>query len=118
MQRPQDTLRQLCEIFPPFKDAWDKEGAPPENGLVDGVYYKWTHRHVVQAFLGYFSAHHSSFSERQLQQFGSWLNRAISVANDLENAVSTCFLEHTRQVRIDRLLAPYLSRRAKNEPHT
>ena len=99
MQRPQDTLRQLCEIFPPFKAVWDEEGAPPEDGLVDGIYYKWSHHHVVQAFLGCFATHHTSFSERQLQQFGAWVDRAISVAGDLENAVSTCFLEHTRQVR-------------------
>jgi hypothetical protein len=115
MQRPQETLHQLCEIFPLFGEVWHEEGAPPEDGLVDGVYYEWTHHHVMRAFLSYFSANHQSFAERQLQQFGSWINSAVSTEDDLENAVSTCFLEHARQVSINRILAPYLSRQAKDK---
>lgn len=117
MQRPQDTLHQLCELFPSFKEVWDEEGAPPEDGLVDGVYFEWTHHQVMRAFLSYFSANHQSLTERQLQQFSSWVNNAVSTDDELENAVSTCFLEHAQQVRINRVLAPYLSRRAKDKQH-
>ncbi len=117
MQHPKDTLGQLCEIFPSFKDAWDKEGAPPDDGLVDGVYYKWTHHHIMSAFLDYFSVCHHSFNEQQLRQFGNWVNSAATSDDDLENAVSTCFLEHSRQVSINRVLAPYLSLRAKAKQH-
>jgi hypothetical protein len=35
--------------------------------------------------------------------------------NEIENAVATCFLEHMHQVRIDRVLAPYLSRARKEK---
>jgi hypothetical protein len=113
MQHPKDTLRQLCTIFPLFKHDWDEEGVPPDDGLVDGVYYEWTHHHIMRVFLVYFSVHRDSFNEQQLRQFGNWVNSAVSSDDDLENAVSTCFLEHIRQVRINRVLAPYLSRRAK-----
>jgi hypothetical protein len=117
-QRPQETLRQLCELFPDF-EAWSEiEEAPlPDEGLVDGLFYQWTHHRVMQEFLMYFSKNHSSFNERQLRRFGDWINEAISVDSDIENAVSTCFLEHMRQVKINRVLAPYLSPVAKVKSH-
>lgn len=108
-QRPQETLRQLYAIFPPFEGWWSKEQAPPEDGVVDGVYYEWTHHSVMRQFLEYFSHHRDEFTEKQLQQFGAWVRDAISNPGSVENAVSTCFLEHMRQVRINRMLAPYLS---------
>lgn len=117
MQRPQDTLHQLGEMFPPFKDEWVKEGAPAEDGLVDGVYYQWTHHALLRAFLHYFASNRDAFSERELRRLGDWINHAVLTNDDLENAVSTCFLEHSRQVRINRVLAPYLSRRAKDKQH-
>ena len=36
-------------------------------------------------------------------------------AEEIENAVATCFLEHMRQARINRVLAPYLSRMAQDK---
>jgi len=115
VQRPQDTLRQLCRIFPLFSPWWDTEedAPPPEGGLVDGVYYEWTHHAVLTQFLLYFSMNHQSFTPKQLKQFGAWVDDAIAAKDDLENALSTCFLEHARQVKINRVLAPYLSANAK-----
>ena len=80
-------------------------------------FYQWTHHRVMQEFLMYFSKNHSSFTERQLRRFGDWVSKAVSVDSDLENAVSTCFLEHMRQVKINRMLAPYLSPVAKVKSH-
>jgi hypothetical protein len=114
MQRPQETLEQLCAIFPEFRQSWGEEEAPPEDGLVDGVYYEWTHHAVLRCFLDYFSAGHEGFEKKQLERFCAWVNAAVAVGGEMENAVSTCFLEHARQVKINRVLAPYLSREAKS----
>jgi hypothetical protein len=118
-QRPQETLQQLCELFPSFRAWWEaqEEDPPPEDGLVDGVYYEWTHHSVMSHFLNYFAANHPIFSEKQLHRLGAWIDGAIAAKSDLENAVDTCFLEHPRQVKINRVLAPYLSRKAKGARH-
>jgi hypothetical protein len=114
-QRPQETLRQLYAIFPAFESSWAHEQAPAQDGLVDGVYYEWSHQAVLTSFLEYFSMSYRSFSEKQLRAFGDWINAAVADDDDLENAVSTCFLEHSRQVGINRALAPYLSPEAKRK---
>ena len=46
---------------------------------------------------------------------GNWINNAATKDDAIENAVATCFLEPMRQVRINRILAPYLSRMAKDK---
>lgn len=117
VQSPQDTLRQLCAIFPTFEASWAQEEAPQEDGLVEGVYYEWTQHAVLRSFLAYFATNRESFTPTQLRAFGKWVNQAVSVDGDLENAVSTCFLEHVRQVGINRVLAPYLSPKAKDKSH-
>ena len=113
--RPQETLRQLCDLFPDFQKQWEEEEAPQEDGLVDGVYYEWTHHAVLRQFLESFAEHHNSFTEAQLRGLGDWFNNAVIQEDEIENAVVTCFLEHIRQVRIDRALAPYLSPTAKQK---
>ena len=112
---PLDTLRKLCGLFPDFESWWTEEET--EDGLVDGVHCDLTHHHVMMEFLGFFAKHHRSFTEKQLRSFAEWVNRAVAVDGDLENAVSTCFLEHTHQMRINRVLAPYLSRVAQGKSH-
>lgn len=112
-QQPQTTVEQLCEIFPTFREWWHDEQRPSEDGLVDGIFHEWSHHEVLREFLEYFSGNHKTFNRKQLSQFGVWIDNAISTPTALENAVSTCFLEHTRQVKINRVLAPYLSRKAK-----
>ncbi len=117
MQRPQETLRQLVELFPGFEERWKVENAPPEDGLVDGVYYEWTHHRVMAEFLEYFSKHHDASTEKQLKLLAAWVNSAVEAEGPLENAVSTCFLEHSRQLKVNRVLAPYLSNVARGKSH-
>lgn len=112
-RRPQDTLRELCELFPAFESWWNDEET--EDGLVDGVHRELTHHRLMMEFLDFFGKHHGSCTVKQLRSLGNWVNHAVSVDGDLENAVSTCFLAHSHQVRVDRVLAPYLSRQAKEK---
>ena len=69
---------------------------------------------VMLPFTQYFGAAQSSASEGQLRALAELVNGAVSVDDDLENAVATCFLEHLRQVRAYKALAPFLSSQAKD----
>jgi hypothetical protein len=104
-------------MFPTFANEWAEQGMPPEDGLVDDVYYEWTHHRVVNAFLDHLSASGVQFTDDQFSQLGEWLNAAVEGEGALENAVSTCFLEHMHQVELDDVMSPYLSEKAKSRSH-
>jgi hypothetical protein len=106
--RPQETLRDLCEMFPSFEEWWKDEQAPPEDGLVDGVYYKWTHHRVMFEFLEYFGQEPRVLYRETAQTV--WLNAAVSSDSELENAISTCFLEHMHQVTQPSSRAVFIAR--------
>lgn len=72
---------------------------------------------VMFPFTQFFGGHLPTFSEKQLKVLGILLNKAVSVDDDFENAVSTCFLEHLHQIRGYKALAPYLSAVAKRKTH-
>jgi len=115
VQTPHETLTQLCTIFPAFVASWAEEEAPATDGLVDGVYYEWTHHAVLRNFLEFFASNRESFTAKQLHTFGEWVNHAVSKEDELENAISTCFLEHAKQIGINRVIGPYLSAKAKGK---
>ena len=97
----------LTEIFPGFSADCEEEEIQPDTTL-----------HFVMAdFTPYFSGNRDTFSESQLKQLGDFINDAVAVDDNLENAVCTCFLEHLHQVRSYKILAPYLSRHAKDKTH-
>jgi hypothetical protein len=103
----EDTVRFLVALDSAFETELEVE-EPEELTL----------HSVMIIFAQYFGANARSFSEKQLRRLGEWLNKAVSVPGALENAVSTCFLEHTRQLKVNRLLAPYLSKLAKEKSHS
>ena len=72
---------------------------------------------VILIFAQYFGANHRRFSLTQLRRLGDWLSAAVVAEGALENAVSTCFLEHMRQLKVNRVLAPHLSQLAKEKSH-
>jgi len=108
--RPQ-TAKELwtlfTEIFPSFSAYCEEEEIEPET----------TFHFVMMDFSSYFGRYHDTFSESQLKKVGHFINDAVAVDDMLENAVSTCFLEHLRQVRSYKILAPFLSRQAKDKTH-
>lgn len=112
-QQPEDTLRQLFELFPEFSQWWEDEVS--EEARIDGVHMELTHHRVLMEFLGFFGKCQKSFDEAQLRAFGAWVDRAMVPKGDLEEAVRSCLLERTHEAHIDRLLGPYLSRKAKSK---
>jgi len=97
----------LTEIFPGFSAYCEDEEIQPETTL----------HFVMTEFTSYFSGNRDTFSEFQLKKLAHFINDAVAVDDNLENAVSTCFLEHLRQVRSYKILAPFLSRQAKDKTH-
>ena len=104
---PAQTYEFFLALDPPFETEMEEEG-PPEQ---------FTHHQVMRIFAEYFAANHRSFSEKQLRALGDWLSDAVAAGGEIENAVSTCLLEHSRQLKVNRVLAPYLSRQAKDSTH-
>lgn len=114
-QTPQETLKQLQEIFPPFQAWWEKseESPPPVTGVIAGIGYTWTHHAVLRALLGFVTARYAEFSPLQLREFAAWVDRALESGGDLENALVTCFLEQLRRGKFRRVLVPHLSAKAR-----
>ena len=107
---PEEVLRYLCAVFPSFEKWWkDAEREPLDT--------KRGFHCIMAELIQFFGMNHQTFSEKQLRRFGQWVNAAVLIEGPLENAISTCFLEHTRQVKINRVIAPYLSRAAKDKSH-
>ncbi len=97
----------LTEIFPGFSTDCEEEEIQPDTTL----------HFVMRDFVPYFSGNRNSFSEPQLRKLAHFINDAVALDDDLENAVATCFLEHLHQVRSYKALAPFLSRQAKDKTH-
>jgi hypothetical protein len=103
---------ELTEIFPDFihdhtpedLEESEREGTPSLHS-------------VMIPFTQYFGGAQQAASQQQLRALASLVNEAVSVDDNLENAVSTCFLEHLRQVRSYKTLAPFLSSTAKDKTH-
>ena len=97
----------LTEIFPGFSVHCEVEEIQPETTL----------HFVMIDFSTYFGINRDTFTESQLRKLAQFINDAVAVDDNLENAMSTCFLEHLRQTRSYKLLAPFLSRQAKDKTH-
>jgi len=108
MNSPQQLVDQLIKIFPEFSNDWDE-------GESYGYKGNYTY-HCV--FLEFTPVSHMIFSRAtndQITDFCKLINRIVEMGGDIENAVSTCFLEHASQVGVRKIIAPYLSTEAKEE---
>lgn len=103
----QSTTKFLVGLDPAFQHYLDMEEMEEAEEL--------TLHHVMHLFAEYFGRNSIHFSTKQLHDLGEWINSAVSVPGELENAVSTCFLEHTHQIKVNKLIAPYLSKLAKEK---
>jgi hypothetical protein len=104
-QTPKELQEALVAIFPSFTLAAE-ESAPSESAYEPPV----TFHRVMLEFTSFFGGGIDSFSGRQLQRFAELLVHATDEPGHLENAIDTCFLEHTRQIKVDRQLAPWLAK--------
>jgi hypothetical protein len=110
---PKQLFGTLQVIFPQFGQSDDNipEEMAEAEGAGHGLHY------VMHLFTEWFGANRGGISDRQYRALGHLLNAAVTVDDDLENAVSTCLLEHLRQINGYRAISPYLSKKAKQKTH-
>jgi hypothetical protein len=99
-----DLLAELCEIFPEFAAYWEEDNELDE--------FRSTSLHSVYMSLLPFLSQISP-NQKQWQRFADHLNNAVASGGDQENAADTCVLEHLHQVKLNRILRPLLSKKAK-----
>jgi hypothetical protein len=97
----------LIQMFPGFREDCSEKEVQSDATL----------HFVMRDFTPYFSGNVDTFSERQIKALARFINEVVAVDDNLENAVGTCFLEHLHQVRSYKVLAPFLSRAAKDKTH-
>jgi hypothetical protein len=96
-ETPADLLDALVSIFPRFGAEWE-DGEAPE-----------TFHGVKLRFSTFFDASDPSATPVALGRLGGLINRAVAGGGPLENAVSTCLLEHLHRIGAWQALRPYLS---------
>jgi len=68
-------------------------------------------------FTQFFGVEAASLSEAQLRSFGALVNAAVAAGGLLENAFSTCLLEHLHQIGALEVLHPHFSALAREQTH-
>ena len=94
---------RLTKIFPTFDNEWVED---EEINSLHGV---------LLVFTPYFGSESSKFTEKQIKMLSVLINETVKNEDDLENAVSACFLEHLHQIKAEITLRPYLSKLAKTK---
>jgi hypothetical protein len=98
----------LVGMFPTFAAELTSDAdASPELGerSLHSVFFE---------FAPYFSRNVGSFSKKQLERFGQFLHAALQTSGQLENAVSTCFLEHAHQLKVNKQVRAALRKAARS----
>ncbi len=103
MMAPDELRHLLEEIFPAFSNEWDDD--EQSESL----------HHVMFVFTPFFGGHAAQCRPNQLEQLANFINRSVQNDDQLENAISTCFLEHLHQINAERLLQPYLTDTARKK---
>ena len=109
-QTAKELWQLLTTIFPGFATdcpEGELEGLDPDTSL----------HSLMRDFRSYFGGRLATFSERQIKALADFLNEAVAIDGNLENAVATCFLESLNPARSYQALAPFLSRQAKDKTH-
>jgi len=106
---PEELIQRLSELVPHFATEWAEDRADEEWTL--------TFHRVMRTFTYVFGKARVSLSDAQLKGVANLVNDCVAFDDDIENAVSTCFLEHLHQVNSLKSLWPYLSPKARRECH-
>lgn len=101
---PPELAAQLADIFPAFHVELDLDEEYPHS----------FHSVLLFHFNTFFGRNVNEFTPRQLKAFAQLVVRCCATPGDLENAWDTCFLEHSKQMRVNKQIGKYL-REAERE---
>jgi hypothetical protein len=92
---PEQLRTTLVSIFPSFEAEIDEDTS---------YGHEITFHTLMFDFTPFFGKNIKAFSEKQMRGLAELVHLAIEVPGPLENAMSTCFLEHTKAIRVNREL--------------
>ena len=105
---PSELLSLLGSIYPDF--VADFVADAQQDSASEFQAEPISFHYLMSEFAVFFGRHADSSSDRQLQRLCEFFVLAVADGSVLENAVSTCFLEHTRQIKVNRVLGPWLAK--------
>ncbi len=106
---PTDLVNRLLALFPAFSEEWDGgEGYGYEGD-------SFSYHSVILTFAPLSASYLNDAQPKVVKAFAELLNYAVKNGGALENAVSTCLLEHASQLGIRGTLSPYLVPKAREE---
>ena len=108
IETPKDLVAALIDLFPGFRDEWDE-------GEGYGGIGQYNFHTVFMELAPFCSGYLAEASPRTVEAFCTLINNFVASGGDMENAVSTCLLEHSSQVGIAKTIRPHLSQAAKTE---
>jgi hypothetical protein len=95
---PDELLQRLFAIFPDFRAHY--EGPLYDEPL--------GYDSVLTAFTSDFGVQFRRSTASQFRDFAALLDHAVAGGGELGRAFSVCFLQHIREVDVDRTFLPYL----------
>ncbi|WP_078119467.1 DUF7674 family protein [Thiosocius teredinicola] len=106
---PNELVDRLIALFPRFFEEWN---GGEEYGYEDGDF---SYHSVISTFAPLSAEYLNESQPKKTKAFSELLNYAVENGGALENAVSTCLLEHASQLGIRGTLLPYLCPKARQE---
>lgn len=99
---PSSLAQALVELFPSFAAQIEGEDITGYHQVI-GL--------LTPVITGYLHEAPKGTTER----FCEVVNAMVDAGGEVENAISTCLLEHVSQVKVRRIISPYLSASARQE---
>ncbi len=103
---PEELLQSLKDIFPKY--VFERN----EYDTINLSYHS-----LLNDFIYFYGKNSTTFTERQLRNFAEVINSAVDAGGTLENAFSTCFLEHLEQIKCRKPLLSFLSAASRTRLH-
>lgn len=102
IESPNSLATKLNELFPAFMAELEGEEISSYHQVI---------LRLTPVISGYLQA----LPPPRTKEFCELVNAMVSAGGDQENAISTCLLEHASQVKVAKIIRPYLSIAAKQE---